>query len=531
MFTAIHRFLGSIKLAVPLLSLIVGILIWATFYESQVGSAVVSRMIYKSSWFGALMFLLALNLSVSALSRYPWRGARKIGFALTHFGLIVIIAGAAAVIHLGVEGMLPLRTDLPANSQIRVEGDLLEVMSPQGEVQRFDLFVRDDGTVSPSAAAGLKLLRYDGNTIKTVSFTDTASIYSPAVHLQLDSDRMGQSVQRWLAIAPANYSQISIGPAQLEIVLAENESQLKESLSPPAAGSDAFFRVAIAPDQTLHYAANSTQGFQTGLFTADTIVEPGWADFRISLLEFVPHAQIQREIVPVPVEVGEGNPALLVETATGAQAWLPYGEPTAIALNSVNTANAALDPTDLQVDGNGNPANGEILAAFAPKMLQLPFVVKLQDFIIDRNEGTDSVAMWTSQLRIVNPFTGESSDRQVWMNHPTWYRGWKLAQASWNPGDLRQSTLQVKREPAWVTALTWLGSALVVLGIGVMFYGRSLMQFLASSKLAQLLGLQSLAEKKVTINPSELAQQATATDTTAGKNTTEAIANPEPELT
>ena len=38
------------------------------------------------------------------------------------------------------------------------------------------------------------------------------------------------------------------------------------------------------------------------------------------------------------------------------------------------------------------------------------------------------------------------------MNHPTWYHGWKIAQASWNPGDLQQSTLQVKREPAWVTA-------------------------------------------------------------------------------
>jgi hypothetical protein len=93
--------------------------------------------------------------------------------------------------------------------------------------------VRDDGSVSPSEAAGLKLLRYDENTIKTVSFTDTAPVYSPAVHLQLTSDRMGQSVQRWLAIAPANYSQISVGPAQLEIGLAENDQQLQEFLSPP----------------------------------------------------------------------------------------------------------------------------------------------------------------------------------------------------------------------------------------------------------------------------------------------------------
>ncbi|MCC0179478.1 hypothetical protein I4641_21185 [Waterburya agarophytonicola K14] len=28
----------------------------------------------------------------------------------------------------------------------------------------------------------------------------------------------------------------------------------------------------------------------------------------------------------------------------------------------------------------------------------------------------------------------------------------------------------MKREPAWVKALTWIGSGLVILGIGVMFY-------------------------------------------------------------
>ena len=33
---------------------------------------------------------------------------------------------------------------------------------------------------------------------------------------------------------------------------------------------------------------------------------------------------------------------------------------------------------------------------------------------------------------------------------------------------------KLKREPAWVTALTWTGSALVVLGIATMFYGPSI---------------------------------------------------------
>ena len=107
-------------------------------------------------------------------------------------------------------------------------------------------------------------------------------------------------------------------------------------------------------------------------------------------------------------------------------------------------------------------------------MFQIPFGVKLEDFIVDRNEGSESVAMWTSKIQIEDEANNNIEQRRVWMNHPTWYKGWKIAQASWNPGDLRQSTLQVKREPAWVTALTWIGSALVILGIAVMFYAPAL---------------------------------------------------------
>ncbi|MGA0201194.1 MAG: cytochrome C biogenesis protein, partial [Prochlorotrichaceae cyanobacterium] len=62
----------------------------------------------------------------------------------------------------------------------------------------------------------------------------------------------------------------------------------------------------------------------------------------------------------------------------------------------------------------------------------------------------------------------------------TWFQGWKLAQASWNPGDLQLSTLQVKREPWWMTALTSLGSGLVVGGIGIMFYGSALLKRLSA---------------------------------------------------
>jgi hypothetical protein len=565
MTSKIARFLGSIRLAVPLLGMIVVILIGATFYESYVGSATVQKVIYKSPWFGALMFLLAVNLGISTLSRYPWRGPRKIGFALAHFGLIVIIAGSAAVIHLSTEGMLLVRTDSGPNSQIRVEGDLLELVTPAQIHQQTDIFVRQDGTVYPSTFGELSLMGYTENAIKTVNFVDGAAVDNLAVKLRLHSDRMGQTLERWVAVAPAAYSQLSIGPAQLEVYQAANKQELQTLLSPPdaetgrfgqlqlvAAGdaiavdidqqlgqvvsltndttvevikvwpdfrldannqptsaseqfrnpavqlnvtqgnlqerwfvfsqpgfepvrsgdaialeaiydaptqtAPSFFRVVAAPDHRLFYAARSSQGWQSGELQPGEAIIPGWADFTITLAEQIDHAQVQRSIVPVtPVASGtlaqEGSPALHVATPDGQDHWLPWGEPTTL-----------------------ETADGTYFAAFSPKLLQLPFAVKLDDFIVERNEGSESVAMWTSLVTLISPHRGEAVQRRVWMNHPTWFDGWKLAQASWNPGDLQQSTLQLKREPWWVTALTWSGSLMVVLGIGTMFYGPGLVK-------------------------------------------------------
>ena len=587
MFDRLIHFIGSIKLAVPLLSSIIGILIWATFYESQVGSTTVQQEVYKSPWFGALMFMLALNLSISALSRYPWRGARKVGFALTHFGLVVIIAGSAAVIHLGMEGMLLVRTDGDAGDRLRVQGDLLEVVNSNGELEQGSIFVKQDGSISPKFVAGLELEAYTDNAVREISFAEGKGISNPGVKLSLASDRMGQTIERTLAASPDLYSKVSLGPAELELVKVKSEGELTGLLKPhsnkhpwgeleiataakkrtidlksnkgktirvgdmkiaidnfypdfrldrdkqPATASENYnnpaitlevassqgkerwyvfgkadfppirtlisgkaidnftldyqvqppevkdyFKVIVTKDNKLYYAAKSSTKFKSGSLAIGQEVTPGWADFRITLNEYLPHAQLQRKIIPTDDKKMQGAPALLVKTQSGSKTWLPWGEASAIG------------------DGENT-----IYAAFSPKLYQIPFGIKLEDFIVDRNEGSQSVAMWTSKIRIEDPANNNVERRKVWMNHPTWYKGWKIAQASWNPGDLRQSTLQVKREPAWVTALTWIGSGLVILGIGIMFYapaiGKKLRQKSATKAPGDVLVNES-PEKELT---------------------------------
>ncbi|MGD1920656.1 MAG: cytochrome c biogenesis protein ResB [Pleurocapsa sp.] len=505
--------------------------------------------------------MLAVNLGISAMSRYPWRGARKVGFALTHFGLIVIIAGSAAVIHLGMEGMLLIRTDSGAADRLRIQGDLLEVVNSSGEVEQGSIFIKQDGSVSPKYVGELELEAYTDNALQEISFAEGGTINNPGVKLSLASDRMGQTIDRTLALSPSAYSRLSLGPAELELVRVNNDAELKRMLNPQrgdkhpwgeleivtaskkrtidvknnksktlridnkkitvtdfypdfrlnrnkqaATASESFnnpaialeisspkgkerwyvfsktdfppvrtsisgesienitvgyqvqppevkdyFKVIATKNDKLYYAAKSSKQFKSGTLAVGQQVIPGWADFRITLNQYLPHTQIQRKIVPAVDDTTQGTPALLVKTKSGQKTWLPWGEASAI-----------------------REGDAEIYVAFSPKLYQIPFGIKLEDFIVDRNEGSESVAMWTSKIRIEDPVNNNIEQRKVWMNHPTWYKGWKIAQASWNPGDLQQSTLQVKREPAWVPALPWIGSALVILGIAVMFYAPAL---------------------------------------------------------
>src|SRR5206468_7212646 len=103
--------------------------------------------------------------------------------------------------------------------------------------------------------------------------------------------------------------------------------------------------------------------------------------------------------------------------------------------------------------------------------------MKMLGIEVKRNEGSDSPAGFKSTLRIVTA-DGESTTGSCWMNNPfsypgEWWRTWtgftyKMSQASWNPENLGQSTIQILRDPGWL--LKWIGSLLIVTGIFMLFY-------------------------------------------------------------
>jgi len=107
------RFFSSLKLAVALLVLLLVGLAAGTIVESRNGAAVAGALVYYSWWFLLLQMLLVVNIAMSLVSLFPWvnrlnsRNGR-VGYAITHASLLIIMLGAATTYLFKTEGMLSL---------------------------------------------------------------------------------------------------------------------------------------------------------------------------------------------------------------------------------------------------------------------------------------------------------------------------------------------------------------------------------------------------------------------------------------
>jgi cytochrome c-type biogenesis protein CcsB len=100
-------FLSSLKLAVILLVLLLVGLSAGTIIESRLGAEVAGNVVYYAWWFLALQALFATNVSLSIVDHFPW-GKQRVGYLITHAGLIIVFASSVASYFFKVEGNLGL---------------------------------------------------------------------------------------------------------------------------------------------------------------------------------------------------------------------------------------------------------------------------------------------------------------------------------------------------------------------------------------------------------------------------------------
>jgi hypothetical protein len=236
----------------------------------------------------------------------------------------------------------------------------------------------------------------------------------------------------------------------------------------PAPGQESpnHLTLFVADNGTITYElASRKTGKSSGKLELNKPLPTGWADWQLVIDKTMASAQPQMDFTPLKSEQ--------TSASSSATADLPDGVRVRVQQNGETFERWA--PAGWQITIPTSPR--QTMIAYGWKTVYLPVGLELLDFEVKRNEGSDSPAGFKSTLRIVTA-DGETATGACWMNNPfsfpgNWWRTWtgltyKMSQASWNPENLNQSTVQILRDPGWL--LKWIGSLLVVIGVFMMFY-------------------------------------------------------------
>jgi cytochrome c-type biogenesis protein CcsB len=102
---------------------------------------------------------------------------------------------------------------------------------------------------------------------------------------------------------------------------------------------------------------------------------------------------------------------------------------------------------------------------------ELPFSVKLEDFVLETYQGTMRPSGFASQVVVTDTDTGKSFPVRIWMNTPLHHRGWSLFQSSYQQDGGREATvLSVSKDPGQLVVFA--GYTTLVLGMIIVLLTR-----------------------------------------------------------
>src|SRR5437588_2689410 len=267
---AIFRFFASLKLAVVLLAVLIIASIAGTIYESSFDAKVARTYVYGAPWFNLWLILLAANLTVSALSRWPWR-KHHVAFLITHLGIITLLTGSLIGRIWGIEGTLTLFKGETPTNRLLVDEHQLRVHDSDGLVKGFGaefLHHRPSGRQPRNfgrlaSGARLSVVDYADAIDAKLNPRPLPDGGAPAVHFAVNTAMMGQRLDSWLLADDPQHGIFRMGLANIELKRGQTQASSNKgssaienrSSSSEMELEESIFAFAKAPEQQIAHVA------------------------------------------------------------------------------------------------------------------------------------------------------------------------------------------------------------------------------------------------------------------------------------
>ena len=442
-----------------------------TFLESFYSTTAAKIWIYNAGWFELIMFLLMLNF-FGNIFKYRLLKKDKWAVLLIHLSLILIILGAFITRYFGYEGVVSIREGDQTNKIISEKTYLTVLVDGQinGSIKRKKL---DSEVLFSEHTSNYFKWNQDFNNKKfTINYLDYIENAVEGLILDPNGDRYIKVVEA--SDGSRNEHYIKEGEVS-------NIKNILFTLNNPIEGA-----VNIRSELGLYYINSPFSGTYTRMLdqSSDVFEQNVEQELNLRSLYSIPNFQFVIPDPPLRGNLGVIKSSDEQTTKQDALFLSITSEGETKKINLIGGKGLVNDPVGIKVGGL------DFYLSYGSKLIDLPFSIKLNDFIANKYPGTEkSFSSFKSKVSVIDQ--SKSFDYDIYMNNILDYKGFRFFQASFDP-DEKGTVLSVNHDLIGTT-VTYTGYILLYLSMcGIFFIGRTRFKTLSKS-------LSKLNQKTITL--------------------------------
>jgi len=418
----------------------------ATFIENDFGSASARALVYNARWFEFLLLLGLVNLVGTIIRKQMYRKSKLTVFTF-HLSFLLIILGAAITRFTGFEGTLTLRegeTDgrvLTDAAYIEINADNNRFLFPAyfsalGKKKFSDHFRFGGKTYELTCRSFIVnavpdlLPDPEGRPMADIVYTDSTGRRSLI---------LAQGEKKTAGAVTFSFDSTDTDPRAVRVYV-QGDSLMFEAPFPVARTSMADqSRLMLQENKPVRFMPMQLYSFKSTM----VVMSKYFTRAKISAKQVASEEGQTLDALDMVLSTDDAMKEFTVWGKAGN-----YGRPETI-----------------------NFDNHKFVFNYGSIYKQLPFELKLNDFIVERYPGSNSPSWFESRVELNDNIRSVSEPRRIYMNNILKYRGYRFYQSSYLP-DESGTILSVNRDWAG-TLITYLGYLMMGLGMALSLLNRN----------------------------------------------------------
>ncbi|MBN1158449.1 MAG: cytochrome c biogenesis protein CcsA [Bacteroidales bacterium] len=466
----ISDFLFSMRLTFIIIVTFAVSIAAATFIESKYGTASARVAVYNAKWFEALLLFGIINLTGTVFRRKLYRKEKTTIF-LFHIAFVIMIIGAGITRYFGFEGTMAIREGessgvfLTEEAWLQItagddkdktirEDQVLFTVNGRNQYNRMvsykgqDIYIRCNEFV-PDAA---DMIVADPNGLPAAEF-----IYSVAgdpTYIVIAAHE-----KKFIGSQLFTFDTNSVDTSVVRLIPTDDglffQAPFVVHRSNMANGSH---RV-LDPDSSYRFESMNVYDFRNNMLVLNTFMQKA----KISLQSSQTNQGVKTDAINLEISIGNVRKELTIRGRPGSP-----GNPQTITIEQI-----------------------PITISYGSIYKNLPFELKLEDFIIERYPGSNSPSWFESQVYVIDNENEGSGLQRIYMNNVLAYEGYRFYQSSYD-ADEKGTILTVNHDPVG-TAVTY--SGYMIMGFGMilsLFNRKSRFRYLAAHNKALKQGKKAI---------------------------------------